>query len=137
MRKYAKQLSVEPVTLIAGTEGNLKLRALKSHKMHEVYFKTEYYKLFPVPEKIFKCVIDRHGVGLAIITVNNPHLTSYDIEPACRGTTEDCQMMYPDFKDYNRGFTYCCDVNRLPENLQSRCVAKRNIPASNYFFARR
>lgn len=126
LRMFAKQLSSEPVTLVAGTQGALQIASHAEEFGHltKVYLKTYDRKVINTPDRVFKCVVDKHGNGIAIIVYNNPYSTTSIVPDECKLTTQDCHKLYPDFSKNTRGFTYCCDVKNLTENLRSRCVAK-------------
>lgn len=139
VRNFAKQLSVEPVTLVAGTRGNLTLSA--GQVFLRIPITPDHYEnaygtvvFFPVPSEVFKCVQNRQGEGIALITHNNPYLKTNELElnGLCKSTTNDCHRMYPDFKNFTRGYTYCCDVKNLPKDLRTRCVAKNEVISYKY-----
>lgn len=127
LRMFAQQLSSEPVTLIAGTQGSWQPNSGKmSHSLPKVHLETTSIEVMNVPSKLFKCVIDKQGNGIAIITFNNPYIKP-SIDASCKDTSAYCHSLYPDFNDSSRGFTYCCDIKELPENLRSRCLAKKSV----------
>lgn len=114
IRRFATELTFNTVKLVVGTHGNLEL--LNSHNNRKRFLLKSNNNetiVIPVPRLIFRCIKNAEGLGIAIITVNNPFIKELTPDVQMCKPLEDCKALYPEFKDPRRGLTYCCMVRDM------------------------
>lgn len=75
----------------------------------------------PVPKLYYKVLINRDdSSGIALIGVNNPHLTLEEIKKdyiICTDVSEQINYINWQKDDIRRGYSYACDVNDFVKNV--------------------
>lgn len=73
---------------------------------------TEYgQEVVPVPKILFKYIYDsKSNRGMVMLTINNPFLIKLTKDYKLCKELDVCSALYPNFKDFKYGYTYCCSV---------------------------
>ncbi|XP_008213094.1 uncharacterized protein LOC103317312 [Nasonia vitripennis] len=84
--------------------------------------KNVYVKL---PERLrpaqflFKYVLDQSNKrGVVFVTVNNPFLTAATPNNVICEPLPSCDLKYPEFADFAKGYTYCCSLKDFKRHAQ-------------------
>lgn len=78
-----------------------------------------------LPEKLqpaqflFKYVLDQSNKrGVVFVTVNNPFLTEATSSNVICEPLPTCNVKYPEFADFAKGYTYCCSLKGFKDHAQ-------------------